>query len=535
MSSPSAGTDPHVAGPPFRRLLAATISRQPYKVMLLWGIAAGLLGAAALLAITPIHWPVMPSQVEGLRASLAVLRHGGPLLLGHHGTTGTPYAIGTEEVGLYIYFPLLSRILGLADPTTAIRYCYVTLFGLSAAAYPLIFYRLTRSLLGGFVAPLALLACIRSFAFNDVYWIPAWAALTLLPLVYLLARDWPRLGLLALVGISFTAGLLSSVRAGSGLAIAIAAAMVLVLRRWRWWRVAPALALLTVAYISIGAFVFPAVRAHRDHRIGTHNAAILEREQSRPHVWHTVYIGLGYLPNPEHIRYSDGVAIARVEHDAPGTPYLSSRYNTVLRKAFFSAVDDDPLRAIKQYAAKLLVTTADVAPYLLIVLITMPAMLLLGDPERQMRRRWVLLTLPSIVGTFLPPMIAIPGESYEEGLYGVIGLMGILGICWSIGRLEGASGRQGALHSMFAGLRSSWGTAGHAVGEPYRQSIRIGSILLVVLTVLVVGAAFVRRSAERWQGHSSGVLIAGASIDWDVGVPEPTTCPPSACDAIAFI
>ena len=72
------------------------------------------------------------------------------------------------------------------------RYCYVVLMGLTTSIYPIVFYKLTRSRLAGLAAPVLLLLCVRSFRFVDVYWIPAWGMLTFLPLIYLLARDWPR-------------------------------------------------------------------------------------------------------------------------------------------------------------------------------------------------------------------------------------------------------------------------------------------------------------------------------------------------------
>jgi hypothetical protein len=476
--------------------------------MLLWSVVVGVLGVVAMLAATPVHWPIMPEQAKGLRASLTVLEHGGPLLLGRHSLAGKPYAVGTAEEGIYVYFPLFSHLLGVRDPVSMVRYFYVALFGLSIAVYPLVFYRLTRSLLAGIIAPLALHICARSFGYNDVYWVPAWVALTLLPLVYLLDREWPRLALPALMGISLVGGWASSIRADSGLAVVIATVAVVLLRRWRWWRIPPAVALLLLAYLSIGAFVLPAVREHRDDRVGASDATVLEHEQSSAHIWHTAYIGLGYLPNDYDICYEDRFAIGRVQRDAPGTRYLSNRYNTVLRSAYFGIVRRHPVEVIKQYAAKLLVTTADTAPYLLIVLLTMPAMLLL-DPERRIRRRWILLTLPAIVVAYLPPMIAIPNESYEQGLYGVLGVIGILGVCWCLERTETAVRGQRGLRPLLARMKTGWSSARESGWHLHRQSIALSAALLTVVTALVVGRFFVARSAESWQGYSSEVVIAG--------------------------
>jgi hypothetical protein len=469
--------------------------------MLLWGVGIGLAGALVLWAVSPDRWPMVPFRAANLHASMAVLKQGGPLLLGRHGLGGAFYPIGSDETGIYVYLPLLSRLLGVADPTSTLRYCYVGLYGLTAASYPLVFYKLTRSTLAGLAAPIMLLACVISMGFNDTYWVLAWGALTLLPLIYLLVRDWPRFGSLALVTISFAAGWLSSIRTNSGLPIVIAAALVLVIRRSSVRHVLPILALLVIAYISIGTFVFTAIRADSDHRL----SAVVKREQPAPHAWHTLYIGLGYLPNGYGIRYKDEVAAARVQHDAPGTPYLSSRYVSVIRRAYFDTVRAHPLDVLWQYTAKALVTAADTFPYVLFSLLTIPAMLLLG-PDLRSTRRWMLLTACVAILSSTPTLVAIPAQSYEQGLYGTLGVVAILGLCWTLARLEAAIVRQRGLRPALTGLSAIWSTA-QATGPPIRRSVRISGLAFAVFLALVVGGHFIRRSADRWQGVSSNVLI----------------------------
>ena len=56
-----------------------------------------------------------------------------------------------------------------------------------------------------------------------------------------------------------------------------------------------------------------------------------------------------------------------MEHDTPGTAYLSSKYESVLRKAYFETVRDHPFEVLGEYAAKAWVTLADTGLYLLLV------------------------------------------------------------------------------------------------------------------------------------------------------------------------
>jgi hypothetical protein len=472
--------------------------------MLLWGVVIGALGALVLITIAPTNWPLISSRAADLRSSLAVLQRGGPLLLGRHGATGSFYAVGlTDDEGMYVYVPLLSRLFGAADPVSTFRYWYGALYGLACAIYPLMLYRLTRSLLAGAIAPLMLLVCALSMGFNSFYWIPAWGMLVLLPPIFLLARDWPRIGWLALVGISLAAGWMSSIRSSSGLGIALAAALVLLLHHPRASRTLAVLALLAIAYLSTNTFVLAAIRDHRDSRVA---AGVLSAQQQTGHpFWHTAYIGLGYLPNDFQIHYRDEVAIARVQREAPGTAYLSPRYSSVLRKAYFDVVRDHPLDVATQYAAKALVTAADTAPYLSLALLTVPAMLMSGR-GRRIRRRWLLLSIPAGLLSFLPSVMAIPLQGYEEGLYGTLGVVAILGLCWTLAQVESSARGHGGLRSAAAVQRRLWSSTARS-RHPLRRSARASGLALVALAALVIAGHVIRRSAERWQGSSSGVLI----------------------------
>jgi len=484
-----------------RWLVAKEGTRHAGAAMLLWGLAAALVTTLVLVQITPSVWPTTDGRGAALRESVAVLEHGGPLLVGRSkGAAGVYHQIDKgDDEGEYVYVPVLSRLFQVSDPLVMLRDLYIAIIAATAAFYPLIFYRLTWSLLAGAAAPFIFLVCVISMGFLDIYWIPAWGALALLPLVFLLARDWPRFGILAVAGITLAASWMSSIRSDSGLGIAVAASAVLLLRRWRWWRLLPALAALAVIYISVNTFGITAVRAARDHRIG--RAASAKLEVTTAHTfWHTAYAGLGYLPNRYGLIFSDGTPDAVVHREAPGTIFLSHRYEAVVRKAFLRFVREHPLEAARQYGAKMVVVIADTTPYLLIVLLTLPAMLLVG-PDRRIVRRWVLLTVPALIVAFLPVMMAIPLEPYEQGLYGVIGVLGVLGLSWMLKRVEDVFREGGGLRSMLVAA-----TIGHRAAPGWR-SARIGISAVMALIAASFGGYFVREDANRWYGAQSGALM----------------------------
>jgi hypothetical protein len=436
---------------------------------------------------------------------MVVLEHGGPLLVGRYaGATGAYYSItrGDDE-GEFVYVPVMSRLLGVADPLVMYRYLYVALLSLTSAVYPLVLYRLSGSLLAGMVAPFIFLACIVSMGFLDMYWIPAWGALTFLPLVLLLVRSWPRLGILAVGGLALAGSWMSSIRSDCGLGIAAAAAGVLVLRRWRWWQLVPALAMVAVLYISVGTFALGAIRADRDRRIGPVAAKSVNVSTAHA-LWSQAYEGIGYLPNRWGLREVQATFEKVAAREAPHAPWLSSGYEAVLRRAYFGFIRDHPVEAVRLYGAKLLVLTADTTPYLLFALATIPAMLLCGS-ERRVVRRWLALTIPAGIVAVLPTMVALPMETYEQGLYGVIGAIDVVGLCWMLKSTQDAARRRGGVRRLLAGTEISWSALVNSAAPGWRAA-RVSTAAISVLVALSVGGYFVRLQANRWEGRS-GVLM----------------------------
>jgi hypothetical protein len=236
-------------------------------MMVFWGLGVAIVTTLVLFVVAPTVWPMSDGRDVALRASMVALGHGSPLLVG--GSPGHFYSLGThDDDGIYVYIPVLSRLLGVADPLRMMRDFYIALSFLGIALYPTIFYRLTGSVLAGLASPLMFIVCLVSMAMSDIYWIPAWGALTLLPLVFFLLRDWPRYGLVLAAGITLVASVISSIRSYSGLGIAVAVGIALLLRRWRWWRVLAVLTTLACIYASIDMFVIGPIQADRDHWLG---------------------------------------------------------------------------------------------------------------------------------------------------------------------------------------------------------------------------------------------------------------------------
>jgi hypothetical protein len=194
-----------------------------------------------------------------------------------------------------------------------------------------------------------------------------------------------------------------------------------------------------------------------------------------------------------------------VEQLAPGEVYQSHAYENTIRRAYFDFVKAHPLEALRQYGAKIVVAVADTTPYLLVVLLTLPAMLLFG-PDRRVRRLWALLSLPAAFIGFLQPMIAIPTQPYEEEMFGVLGVLGILGLCWVLSRVEIRARERGGLSSALRRPRAA-PSIDPGQRDLVRKYARITTAGLAVLVLFCTAGYFIRLSSDRWQGISSGVLM----------------------------
>ncbi len=69
-------------------------------------------------------------------------------------------------------------------------------------------------------------------------------------------------------------------------------------------------------------------------------------------LWHTLYIGLGYLPNSEVPEYRDGVAYEKARSIDPTVAYASAKYQAILRRELWRIAERRPMLVLRIVAAK---------------------------------------------------------------------------------------------------------------------------------------------------------------------------------------
>jgi hypothetical protein len=466
------------------------------KALILYGAVLACVSFAAAWHVWPTEKvSIMGSRLEALTSSIDVLEHGGPPLL----ASALPYekswrttpaqsyhsAAYTDDPGLYLYVPVAAEVVGVDDPRILVKGLALASFALLALLYPLVFYELFGSVAAGVLAPL-LLGAFTFLANSDIYWVAGWCPLLCLPVLFLVAtRPWTRWSVAACVAIGLVASYAGSIRAQAGLGVAIATLGVVVFRAPTWGRRVAVAALVILAYLSIRPALFRGLEAYRDHEIAayidTHPAWENVDDSGHP-FWHSAYIGLGYLPNRWGIVWSDSNAAAAVRRVDPNAVFLSPRYSAILRDLYFDIVRDDPGLVVHTYAAKAAVELNDALRRFLPGLAVLPALLLVGR-RRRLLRVASLLTVPTVLIQFAPPVLTLPGV-YGVGFMTGVGLLAMLGCCGAAAAVEDAvrerTGVRAALRS--SSRRRLWVAASIA-------------LLLVVVAVALHGQHAVVRTA----------------------------------------
>jgi hypothetical protein len=451
--------------------------------LLTFGLLVAIPGVYELATVHPAPWHILGTRSQGLDQTLTVLERGGPVLTSVLPSGALYRAGGGDDQGLYLFIPWLADALGWEDPVNLLRWVALLAFGVAVALYPWMIRELSGSLLAAVASPFLLLIGLWLLPLADIYWVAAWVIVALLPLLLLLDRRWPRYGLAVLLGLLVLASVASSIRSQAGLAILLGAALIVAARPWSRWSRAGALALCLIAYLSVSTFGMAAARAERERAL---DGRTVSGDTGDGHpFWHTAYIGLGYLPNKWDIRYYDGVAYRDVLREEPKARYLGRAYGRILRDRYFDLVVSDPVFAVKDYGAKLLVSLRPATPLLVALALFLPWLLLVDGQRARWRRDALFVGLAALIA-IASPLLATPDSAYLVGWLGAVLLAGLLAGAAIFGRWTAS--RSTAPRSRVARA----GAGGRLVALS-----ALGAVTAVVIGLLI--APSIQSTADRWR------------------------------------
>jgi len=148
--------------------------------------------------------------------------------------------------------------------------------------------------------------------------------------------------------LAFCCSWCSLVRSGS-IVICMTFLLTMFAIRYRIQKPLLPLLLIVLAYVPSALFERSLI-ARRDAalaKVGETATAV----NSHP-LWHTLYIGLGFIPNSEVPEYRDGVAGDKVRSIDPSVAYTSAKYQAILRGELWRLVKRRPMLVIGILAAK---------------------------------------------------------------------------------------------------------------------------------------------------------------------------------------
>lgn len=268
------------------------------------------------------------------------------------------------------------------------------------------------------VASLLIMALI-SYKIGDIYSASAAVVMGIVPYVLLMLRHRiiTTKNLIGFLLVGLACGLANSIRLQSGSTMAIFALLALIFSS-AFKRIDQVkLGLILLVGMIIPGLYFNHLVTARTAYLRDHVPGYTETITAHP-LWHTTYIGFGYLNNDLGIKYQDEVGINKVASVDPTVVFLSPAYENILHTATVEVIKGNPLFTILTIFSKLGV----------IFLLYLPFFANWGLWQAFKKRRGGSAYLPfylTLAFAALPGIIAIPELRYLTGFAALAVLYGL--------------------------------------------------------------------------------------------------------------
>lgn len=295
----------------------------------------------------------MGYRYQALQESLAGYLKTGMPLVAYDGKDLKSAGFG-DDIGLYYFIPKIAYSLHISVDQ-AVNLFFVLLTLASLALGMIGFYLLFKDYLGRLVAFIGLfLLSLLSITIGDIYLIYFSIVMAFVPLFLYFSKTKKSgpcfVTFTLLTGIAIA--IAHYLRSHSGTALLIFMGIVIVLYLKFSWREKIILAVALFAGLLVPVIYFGDVLKERNTYLVSHRPSYEVARQKHP-LWHSVYIGFGFLNNPYGIQYQDEVAIEKVRSISPGVGYLSQEYEEILKTEVMSLIKNHPLFVVSTLFAKI--------------------------------------------------------------------------------------------------------------------------------------------------------------------------------------
>lgn len=359
---------------------------------------------------------------------------------------GTIAPITDSNSPCYFYIAKIAVLTG--NYSSAFWFTFIQLAGVGTviALYPVLFYRITDSVLAGVLSPVVMYMVTHVHLWEvktDSYWGMPWAVLMGMPLVILFCRTivkkrqyWIILGLIA-----FVIGLSNVPRAHSGIGILAITTIIVLAKsiktkdklRNRLMTITGSFAIMIVGYVLFTSIV--------------PNLYFLIKGTSNPissfGPWHTVFLSYGWEENPYGIEWADEYGRLFAQNINPGIVYNSSEYMDLLKEQVFSMWKENPAWFIGSYVRKLAACVNHAFNpgrfniwILLIFIATLVTGIIRNEENSRRVSAYLYLIILVIILFFTEmifPMLAIPAGWYCLGMGGTIWEVKVIMLTYTVG------------------------------------------------------------------------------------------------------
>lgn len=292
----------------------------------------------------------MDSRRQGLQETLIGLQQSGEPLIAFSNNQYKTSSY-TDNLGGYFFIPKLANWLNISiDSAIDIFYG-----GLIIIAFIISCIWLYKSVKASklLLYPVIILVAISVIAFviGDVYTASFFSVFFLIPIFFLSLSNkqlWKKIVLFVLIGILI--GFSNFIRSQAGTVVLVFFFSYLILNK--------EIRILNKIYLSVSLLIGLTIfNFWHDDVISKRNRFLISQgtniEQIDRHpLWHSVYIGLGYLDNDLGIKYLDEIASEKVASIKSNVVYCSEEYENILKDEFYKIVKKQPIFFIQTMMAK---------------------------------------------------------------------------------------------------------------------------------------------------------------------------------------
>jgi hypothetical protein len=411
---------------------ASALSQEPYQ-----RYGAGRVGLSAPLcnleaALGTPGSRVLPTEPVPTHVSLMRARYwdlvatergdretGGALIELADGVVGP--SGGSDDVGSYYLVPKLSEVLEITI-AQAIDLFYSSLVVLAVLVGGTAFFVLFRSgrIRTGVLLALVVLAAL-TFKIGDIYIFQFFVAVVVLPWSLVLARRGTLRGWWCafLFPVGILAGVANTVRSHAATGVII---FLLGILLFHISTTIPGKLVLLVCLFTgflVPTYWFARMVANRDNILQARCPEYKGLTSHHP-LWHSVYLGFGYLQNEYGISPQDSSSFQKVESIAPGTIYTSRQYEAILKHEVMVLLREHPVFVFMTLASKLGVV---LCMLLISANVGLVAAALHPKPWPIEMSFWAAMAFNSLFG-----LLVVPLPAYMLGLITVGCLYGLVSI-----------------------------------------------------------------------------------------------------------